>query len=164
MQERDARHGNAVARPQKIRLREHKRGREPAGTDEFLRTVTVGENLVQQRRALNQPFFQRAPFVWPMMNGIGSSCHGRSMPRGRRRRCSNALFVDEPLAGFVAALEFRRAEFVEGLRQPRVMSARYAVLRQRFVERRRVPLVIRQQTGGRERCLFGIVGCLPFAD
>src|SRR6185503_3419261 len=63
MQEGILRRANAVAGPEKIRLREHKRGRQATGADEFLRTVAVGEYAIDERRALDERRFERRPLV-----------------------------------------------------------------------------------------------------
>ena len=100
-----------MARAQKIRLREHQRRRKPARADEFLRAVAVGENAVQQRRALDQAGFERAPFV-----RRDDERNRVELPRAFHAArvainiVGDALFVDEPSAGVRAAIQFRRPE------------------------------------------------------
>ena len=53
MQERICCRPDVVAGTQEIRLRKDQRGREPAGTNEFLRAVAVRKNPIEQRRALD---------------------------------------------------------------------------------------------------------------
>jgi hypothetical protein len=65
----------------------------------------------------------------------------------------NALFLDQPIAGFTAAADFRgieRAEFVE---QPPVLVARLVVIAQELVKCPVSPLVFIQ----RRRDWFGFV-------
>ena len=107
---------------------ENQRRRKPARADEFLRAVAVGENFVQQRRALDQAGFKRAPFV-----RRDDERNRVQLPRPFHAAriaidvVGDALFVDEPLAGVRAALQFRRAEFLQCAEQFRVMRTHFAV-------------------------------------
>jgi hypothetical protein len=90
-----------VARAQKIRLRKHQRRRKPARPDEFLRAVAVGEDFVQQRGALDESRFERAPFVRRDDERNRVELPGRSdAARIAINIVGDALLVDQPAAGF----------------------------------------------------------------
>ena len=149
MQKGVAGHVDAVAGPQKIRLGENQRRRKPARTDEFLRAVAVGENFVQQRGALDQTGFERAPFV-----RRDDERNRVELPRTFHAArvaidvVGDALLVDEPLAGVRAPRQFRRAEFLQFAEQLRVVRKHFAVRREQFIKRARAALVTGQQLSG----------------
>jgi len=150
---------DAVAGPQKIRLREHQRGREPAGNGMSpARRNSRRGFCFNNVGALDQPPPPAcAIHSGAMMNGIGSSCHGRSMRAGRHRRCKRCPVRDEPFGRFRGGAAVPRAQLVEGLRQPRVMSGGTPSVRRNSSNGRRAPLDNSRPTGGARGCLIGVV-------
>ena len=118
-----------MAGAQKIRLRKHQRRRKPAGADEFLRTVAVHENFVEQRRALNQSRFEFLPFF-----GRNDERNRVKLPRTLHTAritidiVSDALLVDEALAGVRTSFQFCGAEFLQRADQLGKMWARLAIV------------------------------------
>ena len=145
MQKGSLRGTNAMAGPQKIRLPEDHRRRQPARTDEFLRAVTVGENPVQQGRALNQARLERAPFI-----RRDDKRDRVQLPRPLHAAriavniVGDALLMNEALAGFLPALEFRRAELLQRREQSGVMRTRLAVVSEKLIKPRGTRLVAGQ--------------------
>ncbi len=83
VQEAALRRLDAVARPQEARVREHQLRRQQPVAQQVLRTVEVGEDEVQELRALRERGFDgRATRPAGTSSGTASSSQGRSMPCG----------------------------------------------------------------------------------
>ena len=103
-------------------------GRQPARADEFLRAVAVRQNLVQQRRALDQAGFERAPFVRRHDERNRVELPGPfHAARVAIDIVGDALLMDKPLAGVPTLLEFCRAQALQRADQFRIVRARPAV-------------------------------------
>ena len=162
VQELAARHADVVARPQKIRLPEHQRRGQPARTNEFLLAVAIRQDAIEQRRALDQPGFERPPLP------------GRDQKRQRVKFpgplhsarvainvVGDPLLAHEPLAGVPAAQAFRRAELFQRAHQFRKVRTQRAVRAQQLVVGWTARTIVAQQICGRlvfqgSGCSFGV--------
>ena len=73
---------SAMRRPEKIGMAEGEFGRHHALGDQPLRPVEIGQQRIEQPRALLHARFDCAPFAAAISSGSGSSCQGRSRPCG----------------------------------------------------------------------------------
>ena len=148
-----------MTRSQKIRLPKNHRGRKPTRTDQVLRAVAVHKDFVQQRRALDQSGFERAPFF-----RCDDKRNGIKLPRTFHPAriaidiVSDALFVNESLTSFVAAQQLRWAELIQRCEQAGVVRTDFVFRAKKFIERFGSALVTGQKTGARQCCLFGSAG------
>ena len=156
-----ARRPDAPAGTQEIRLGKNQGGRQSAGADQFLRPVTIGQNGVDELARCISAASSERHSSGAMTRGTGSNCHGCSSAAGRRRRehiIRDALFMQQPAAGFAPALQFRRAQLPDGLDKSGVMRGAIRRRENSFVKEAVASRVIREQVGV-ERWLW-LDGCL----
>ena len=152
MKKRVPRRTYAAAGTQEIGLGKNQRRGQRPRADQFLRPVTVGQDLVDERGTLHQARFQRAPFLRPYNHRNGVQLPGlfKTLRAGLVIDVvSHPLLVEEAPAGFPAALEFRRAELLEGRRETGVVRAHLAVRKKALIETAGSPRISREQVRGR---------------
>ena len=134
MQEGLLRRANAVAGPEKIRLREHERWWQPAGADQFLRPVAIREDPIDERGALNERCFERRPLLRRQHErhrvNLPGPLHAARVAIDVIR---DALLTDEAADGVGAALQFGLAQPVEVANQRDEVGAGSAGGREQFV-------------------------------
>lgn len=124
-----------MAGAQKIALPEDQSGRQVRGADEFLRTVAVGEDAVEECRALDHPGFEPAPF-----RIAHDERHRVQFPRALHAArvvihvVGDALLRHEPPSRFSTLPQPVEAEAAEVLDQPGVMPARLARVIEKLIE------------------------------
>src|SRR2546425_435232 len=148
MQEGVLRCANAVAGTKKIRLREHERGRQPAGADEFLGAVTIGQDTIDERGALDERGFERPPLFRSEDKRYRVNLPGPLQAAGVTINVvGDALLVDETARGLGAALEFGGAKFVEVAQERAVVGAALTVVAVQLIKGAVDRLVTGQQRG-----------------
>ena len=132
--------GDADTRTKKARMREYDFGRDVAAGDEVLRPVKVGQNVVEEQRALREPLGHARPL-------FRADHHGerRKIPRPRRplrtavRVVADTVLVEQHARLVPTSPELDFAQRIEPFDQGAPGLARVAfVIEQLVVARRRL--------------------------
>ena len=100
-----------MAGPQEIRLAKNQRRRQKARRDQFLRTVAIGQKLIEQGGALDQPGLNLPP-----LGGVHQQGQRVQLPRALQANRiamdieSDPLFLNDPARGFVPPPQILRAQ------------------------------------------------------